>query len=582
MLTEQVSRNVGQERLIAVLTGGFGLLALGLAGFGLFGVMSFVVARRTSEIGLRLALGAQRARVLWMVLRESLLPVTLGLAVGLPSVFAVSRLLAGMLFGLTATDLNDRRRDDDARHGSDARGMCSRVAGLAGRSDGRAAARIREVRLKPDATYPTRSPQRPPSTQSEWILGVRSELCVDHLAGARLVSALRRTTYVVSAFQADRGRTHRSPSGGPCDGVRLWFRLRLRMHRLVSALVLSIALSGATGDWLDHWGHFLACGTNRDDGIARDIGLERPGSAGTDPDRRGAPRRHNQRRSIGRDRARHGRAEPRTPCDHPSDAHRPSSRPSAPSYLRAPDLILFGRRTFRPRVFVCVVADRGGAMSGTLRVKLFVSLVVLVVFGAIGVYPIVAERYRFPAPKWLKDVQLKRGLDLQGGVHLVLRVRTEEALRAETATEMERLREEIAKRGVGGVNVTQPDPNPFPRRRVSPAQEATLREAAHGCAGEFRSDAGAGGTYVFTMKPNVQVTLREMAVAQDRESIERRVNELGVTEPSIARQGRDGDEIVVQLPASPMWNAPGTSSARRACSSSHSSSGGRRRASRCS
>jgi len=62
------------------------------------------VARRTAEIGLRLALGAQRARVLSMILRESLLPVAIGVVVGLPMVLAVSRLLAGMLFGLTPND----------------------------------------------------------------------------------------------------------------------------------------------------------------------------------------------------------------------------------------------------------------------------------------------------------------------------------------------------------------------------------------------------------------------------------------------------------------------------------------------
>ena len=187
-------------------------------------------------------------------------------------------------------------------------------------------------------------------------------------------------------------------------------------------------------------------------------------------------------------------------------------------------------------------------MSGTLRLKLFVSLVVLVVFGAIGVYPIVAERYRMMVPKWLKEQQLKLGLDLKGGVHLVLRVRTEEALGLETATEMERLREELGKRGIGGVSITQPGPTHFRVEGVPPAQDAAFREAALEVQANFDRSSGAGRTYVFTMKPNVQVTLREMAVVQNRESIERRVNELGVTEPSIAQQGRDGDQILVQLP----------------------------------
>ena len=64
----------------------------------------------------------------------------------------------------------------------------------------------------------------------------------------------------------------------------------------------------------------------------------------------------------------------------------------------------------------------------------------------------------------------------------------------------------------------------------------------------FDRSSGTNGTYTFTMKPNNQVELREEAVVQGRQTIERRVNELGVTEPSIARQGQNGDQILVQLP----------------------------------
>src|SRR5207244_8418143 len=60
--------------------------------------------------------------------------------------------------------------------------------------------------------------------------------------------------------------------------------------------------------------------------------------------------------------------------------------------------------------------------------------------------------------------------------------------------------------------------------------------------------SGSNRTYTFTMKPNIQVNLREEAVIQARQTIERRVNELGVTEPSIAQQGNQGDQILVQLP----------------------------------
>ena len=103
-LSDQVNENVTQERLVAFLTFVFGGLALGLACFGLYGVMSYAVARRTPELGVRMALGASRQQVLWNILLESFGLVGLGLAVGLPLVVAASKLLSGLLFGLTASD----------------------------------------------------------------------------------------------------------------------------------------------------------------------------------------------------------------------------------------------------------------------------------------------------------------------------------------------------------------------------------------------------------------------------------------------------------------------------------------------
>jgi predicted permease len=103
-LSEQVGRNIDAERFIAALTAGFGALALGLASFGLFGVMSYTVARRTPELGVRLALGAQPIEVLWMVFRESLVVVMIGICAGLPMVVLGSRAIAGMLVGLVAAD----------------------------------------------------------------------------------------------------------------------------------------------------------------------------------------------------------------------------------------------------------------------------------------------------------------------------------------------------------------------------------------------------------------------------------------------------------------------------------------------
>jgi predicted permease len=101
---ELIARMFTQERLFASLSSFFGLLALALVCIGLYGVMSYTVARRTHEIGVRMALGAQSRDVLRMVLRESLLLVLMGTLIGLAAAWATTRLIAGMLFGLTPTD----------------------------------------------------------------------------------------------------------------------------------------------------------------------------------------------------------------------------------------------------------------------------------------------------------------------------------------------------------------------------------------------------------------------------------------------------------------------------------------------
>ena len=103
-IQEQVSTLISHDELIGSLTGIFSLLALVLAAIGLYGVMSYSVVRRTSEIGIRLALGAQTKTVLWMVLRESLLLLALGLALGLPLTLASTRIVRDQLFGIKAID----------------------------------------------------------------------------------------------------------------------------------------------------------------------------------------------------------------------------------------------------------------------------------------------------------------------------------------------------------------------------------------------------------------------------------------------------------------------------------------------
>lgn len=103
-LSHQVEQSLISERLIAMLSSFFGVLALLLACIGLYGVMSYSVVRRTNEIGIRVALGAARGDVLRLVLRETMLLVTLGIGIGLPVALASTRLIRSQLFDLEPND----------------------------------------------------------------------------------------------------------------------------------------------------------------------------------------------------------------------------------------------------------------------------------------------------------------------------------------------------------------------------------------------------------------------------------------------------------------------------------------------
>jgi len=103
-LSEQVNGSLNKELLIARLSGFFGILALVLACVGLYGVLAYGVARRTNEIGIRMALGADQMRVLWMVLRESLALVGVGVTIGLLMAVAAARFISSQLYGVKPTD----------------------------------------------------------------------------------------------------------------------------------------------------------------------------------------------------------------------------------------------------------------------------------------------------------------------------------------------------------------------------------------------------------------------------------------------------------------------------------------------
>jgi predicted permease len=101
---EQIEDSISQERLFATLTAAFGILALILASIGIYGIMAYNVARRTSEIGVRMALGAHTRQVLFMILRESSWLAVFGIAAGIAAALGLTRFIGSMLYGLKPSD----------------------------------------------------------------------------------------------------------------------------------------------------------------------------------------------------------------------------------------------------------------------------------------------------------------------------------------------------------------------------------------------------------------------------------------------------------------------------------------------
>ena len=144
--------------------------------------------------------------------------------------------------------------------------------------------------------------------------------------------------------------------------------------------------------------------------------------------------------------------------------------------------------------------------------------------------------------------KVRLGLDLKGGVHLVLRVNTDDALRLDTETTADRLRESLTSKGVTGAMVTVVAPTQFKAEAIAAGQDAAFRDAANEVQTDYDRQTGVGGAYTFVMKPNIVVQLRNEAVTQALQTIERRVNDLGVAEPIVAPYGAAGDQILVELP----------------------------------
>jgi preprotein translocase subunit SecD len=147
------------------------------------------------------------------------------------------------------------------------------------------------------------------------------------------------------------------------------------------------------------------------------------------------------------------------------------------------------------------------------------------------------------------DERIRLGLDLEGGVHLVMRVQTEDALQVETETAAEQLQEQLSLQGIEVALVVAEEATTIRIEGVPPPRDAEFRQLAdERLSASYNRESGPGGSYLFRMRSPVEASLREEAVRQALETIERRVNELGVAEPIVAPYSVGGYQILVQLP----------------------------------
>ena len=173
-------------------------------------------------------------------------------------------------------------------------------------------------------------------------------------------------------------------------------------------------------------------------------------------------------------------------------------------------------------------------MHKNLQWKLLLIIAVAVV-GALAVYPL--------------DERIRLGLDLKGGVHMVLKVQTDDALQVESETAAEQLQEQLSLQGIETGSLVAVTPTTIRVEGVPPGRDGEFRQIADDIVGpSYDRQAGGSGTYVYQMRGPYESTLREEAVRQALQTIERRVNELGVAEPIVTPYSVGGQQILVQLP----------------------------------
>jgi protein-export membrane protein SecD/preprotein translocase SecF subunit len=187
-------------------------------------------------------------------------------------------------------------------------------------------------------------------------------------------------------------------------------------------------------------------------------------------------------------------------------------------------------------------------MNKRLRRRIIVVVVVTVATSLVAWYPLLAARYGLWAPGFVLEKQLRLGLDLKGGVHMVLRVNTDDAVLVETRNTADRLAAALTREGIKTAPIEVSGAGRFRVQEVGREHDNAFRQISNDVATDFNRESAGSGSYTFNITRNALANLRTETVRQARHAVDRRVNELGVSEPIIAVQGAAADEIFVQLP----------------------------------
>jgi len=180
---------------------------------------------------------------------------------------------------------------------------------------------------------------------------------------------------------------------------------------------------------------------------------------------------------------------------------------------------------------------------------LFILVVILLcVYGLIGLptFPTSVAQVKDNFSK-----QIKLGLDLQGGTHLVLQVQVQEAIAQETDQMVDRLTKQLRDKNIRYDEIRRVDDTHILVRNVDSAQASAFRDLVqqqYGSLWESAPAAGETSVYLLTLRPSAVAQIQENTMSQSLETIDRRINALGLTEPTIQRRGRNDNEILVQLP----------------------------------